>query len=299
MTVFELLNNLHRTSLKRNQSWGPVYKIISDLRGDLARKQQIITCLGYRHVLEMLPDRLELQKLYTQNWSSNATTNWKRAWQFIIERELVVLLYEHLRSLIATGPARGVTIHAAIGRPVTANEGLRALISYDFQEWAKKKDEKKRMIDHAADIIAIYGKLELSGLPEPLGGITHINPRPIAAAARAAAPVTPTGIAGATCNACTANPPRAIGSTAAAETMFTLLFEVLKLKYDTWNAYDRGAGLYAELSGSIHKYNKQFEVEETNWARTDFLILDWLKPATDGDGKVDWTEAKSTRNLPC
>ena len=82
------------------------------------------------------------------------------------------------------------------------------------------------------------------------------------------------------------------------KTILTALFHNLGLKYDKWNCYQRGLGLYSELSSSIHKYNKQFEVEETNWGRSDFLILKWLRLDVDEDGAVGWKDARVERNMP-
>ena len=63
-------------------------------------------------------------------------------------------------------------------------------------------------------------------------------------------------------------------------------------------ATQEGAGLYSELSSSIHQYNKQFEVNETNWNRSDFLTLQWLQPDVNSNGEVDWTQARVQRDLP-
>jgi hypothetical protein len=82
------------------------------------------------------------------------------------------------------------------------------------------------------------------------------------------------------------------------ETSFTPLFTTLDLKYHEWNGYRRGRGLYGELSNSIHGYNKQYEVNETNWARSDYLILQWLKPNMEENSPVEWMDERVKKNLP-
>ena len=66
---------LRDTTLYRQQQWAPIYKIISDLRADVTKKQQIITCLGFRNVLEMLPAQPEVLKHFT-NPTPHGTGKW-------------------------------------------------------------------------------------------------------------------------------------------------------------------------------------------------------------------------------
>ena len=82
------------------------------------------------------------------------------------------------------------------------------------------------------------------------------------------------------------------------ETTFTHLCTTLGLRYGKWNCYEHGLGLYSELSSGIHNYDRQYEVDESNWGRSDFLILKWLQPTVDGQGRVGWNGIRAERNLP-
>ncbi|KAH9873319.1 hypothetical protein J1614_005717 [Plenodomus biglobosus] len=130
--VPQLLTRLREKTPDRQQQWAPIYKIISDFKEDVAKKQQIITCLGFRHVLETLPDRQEVSRHFTNPTPHSATGYWKMTWQFVVERELVLLLYEHLYSLATSKkPPEGVPIPDLPTIP--GSDSLRELILYDFE----------------------------------------------------------------------------------------------------------------------------------------------------------------------
>ena len=260
--IFDKLRNMH---LHKQQQWGPVYNIINELRADVAKKQQIITCLGLRHVLEMLPDKTEIVRHFTNPTPQGATGHWKMTWQFAVERELVLLLYEQLHTLNTSSPGTLTLPHPP---SIPGSENLRRLISFDFGEWCRRS--RSKLISNVVSITQEYQRLETSVAATPV----HL----------------PSNILYNTGSAPRGDPPR---------TILTPLFtNTMGLQYDKWNCYQRGLGLYSELSSSIHKYNKQFEVDETNWDRSDFLILEWLKPDVEEDGRVDWQDARVKRSLP-
>ncbi len=280
LSVPETLTKLRDMSLHRQQQWAPIYKIISDLRADVMKKQQIITCLGFRHVLEMLPDQPELRRHFVNPTPHGATGYWKMAWQFVVERELVLLLYEHLQFLASSGATLPAGVPVPDPPTIPASENLRKLLLYDFQEWKKLRGSRQLLIQHALDTVTQYQRLEGSYIacctmtaaaaPGPLAtpGAGAAGAAGAPGAPGAPAALAPIGIL---------YPPAAPAVVPAAapvpETILTALFNTLSLRYHKWNCYQRGLGLYGELSSSIHKYNKQFEVDETNWGRSDFLIL--------------------------
>jgi hypothetical protein len=217
-------------------------------------------------------------------------------WQFTIERELVLLLYEQVHSM-ATSPIRPVVFNPALAAAPVAptirgSQTLRQLILYDFEEWVK--NSRRALTQNGAAIITEYQKV---------GNAMAASSALVAAAAATAPP--PGGVVPPAPPAVTTLYHPALPAAAAApnpnlppETTFTHLFTMLGLKYSKWNCYEHGLGLFGELSSSIHKYDKQYEVDETNWGRSDFLILKWLQPTVDKHGQVDWDQIRAERNLP-
>ena len=315
--LVDTFKKLRDCASHRQQPGAPLYDTMRDLRVDIARKQQIITCLGFRHVLEELPDRGETARHFVNPTLWGASGHWRMTWQFVIERELVLLLYEQVyRMATSASPTRAeIFVPPLAGAParptVDGSDDLRQIILYDFGEWVKK--HTTAMTRNGAAIIAEYIKVENAGAayaaaaavapapravvaPAPLAVTTLYPPSPPAAGATgAAAPVAAT-TAPVTTAPTTTTP--AGNANSLPETTFTHLFTRLNLQYGTWNSYERGLGLYSELSSSIHKYNKQYEVDETNWGRSDFFILKWLKPTVDDHGHVDWNSARAERGLP-
>ncbi|KAK3172073.1 hypothetical protein OEA41_004158 [Lepraria neglecta] len=260
----------------RSQHWKILYDTIEKKQSEIDQQQQIITCLGFRHVLEMLPDKTEIVNHFINPTPWGATGNWKMTWQFAVERELVLLLHEHIQVMAASGT---VTVPALTAVP--GSDSLRHLILYDFEEWIKRS--RRHLIGNAGRIVVEYQKIETAfAASTAMTATAHAATAP--AVGPAPVPIT------------TLYPAPA--RTTGPQTTFTHLFTALTLKYDKWNCYERGLGLFSELSSSIHKYNKQYEVDETNWGRSDFLVLQWLRPALDTNGEVDWKDARVKRNLP-
>jgi len=74
---------------------------------------------------------------------------------------------------------------------------------------------------------------------------------------------------------------------------------VASVAYADWPPYQRGRGLFNELSGNIHKYGKTYDLRDGDWLRSDGLILRWLKPDVDaGTGEVKWDDEWKNRRLP-
>ena len=94
--LVDIFKKLRDCASHRQQPGTPLYDTMRDLRADITKKQQIITCLGFRHVLEEMPDRGEIARHFVNPNTLGATGHWKMTWQFTIERELVLLLYEEV-----------------------------------------------------------------------------------------------------------------------------------------------------------------------------------------------------------
>lgn len=252
----------------------PIYNIISELRADVAKKQRIITCLGFLNVLQMLPDKAEVYNHFTNPTSWIATGYWEMTWQFAVERELVLLLFEQTQ--INPAFANIIIPHFKL---IPGSEKLRQLISFDFGEWCKKRRQisKKETFRIYAAYLKFY---------EAYAASSAIN---VAAAAAAPAQIEiffPTAAAPAGGPLKTRPPP---------ETILAPLFTTLGLKYDKWISYQRGRGLYSELRSSIHGCNELLEIDETNWNRSDLLILQWLKPDVEKEGGINWNNARMKR----
>ena len=124
---------LRDATAHRQQQWETLYNTIEKLHLELAQKQQAITCLGYRHFLEMLPDKRSLRNLFPTASLTDATPTWKLAWQVIVEKELHLMLQDHVNILhpgtfAATAPEP---------QPTDPNWYLRLLLENGFQYWAK------------------------------------------------------------------------------------------------------------------------------------------------------------------
>ena len=237
----------------QEQQWETLYKTIKELQVDLAQKQQAITCLGYRHILEMLPNKPSLQSLFPTASFTDATPTWKLAWQVIVEKELHVMLQDHV-NVLSPG-----TFPAAAPKPklTDPNSHLRLLLENGFQYWAKTN---RKRINTAITNNTITTVTQIApGLATAPGAVTKPKFR----------------------------------------TNFTDLLDSLGLEYWTWQGYQRGLGLYNELSTTIHTYGKRFEVDETNWAKSDSLVLKYLTPQAGSivDGEVKWDIARTDRNL--
>ena len=209
LTLTSILSELHTLGAQRHREWTPLFKEINDLKTDVAKKQQVITCLGFRHVLEKLPDQAELVH-YFSNWRpQGATGYWKMAWKFAVERELVLMLFERLQELIAAGVVVSI---APMASSLAKSGNLRELLKNDFEHWFSKLRGRRLIQVNAHDIDSAYKRFEQAQ-----------------AAAKARTPTRPPG-----------NIFHAPAVSPAQNTLHTALFIALSLKYDEWNSYTRG-----------------------------------------------------------
>ncbi|MCJ1467358.1 hypothetical protein MMC07_005982 [Pseudocyphellaria aurata] len=282
LTLQVILSKLHTFGAQRRHKYASLINKIDELKEDIADKQRVITCLGFRHVLETLPDQVELGHCF-KNWrASSGTASWQKAWKFVVERELVLMLFEKLQELSAAGQV-ALSI-ASRAKGLDKSKPLRELFGSDFDNWFKNKGKGAISLKVNANRNANQNDNH-KGIDLAIQAYTRFEE------AQAAAKDTP--------------PARPQGNILHApevaredkDTQHTALFEKLNLKYYEWNSYMRGVGLYSELSSSIHQYDT-FEVHETDWARSDLLILQWLRPDVNANGEVDWTRERVQRGLP-
>lgn len=278
----------------QKQQWTPIYKQIREQGTELAKKQRVITSLGFRHVLENLPDQSKILAEFGLTKAPSATGTWQLTWQLAVEQKLIMMLQEHVSKLAlntpqpstaptaasnpsptpglpstpASTPApSGPSSKSAVGPGMATtkppSDPLREILQHDLEYWISKLKRDKagntKLTTHASQITAEYQRM--------------------------------------TSTATGAGPPPA-PPTGAKKSTYTQLFIDLGLDYASWNGYQRGFGLYGELSGSIHKYSQTFEVHETGWARNDWLVLQWLKPAQDANGEVLWDGTRKRLGPP-
>jgi endonuclease IV len=74
---FEKLSN---SSITKAQLFEPVYREIQRLRDTVKKQKQIITCLGFCHVLKMLSDKTEIIRHFIHPIPWGATGHWKMTW---------------------------------------------------------------------------------------------------------------------------------------------------------------------------------------------------------------------------
>ncbi len=77
--------------------------------------------------------------------------------------------------------------------------------------------------------------------------------------------------------------------------------EVYKPDYETWPSFLQGYNLYSELSSNIHTYRKSYDIQETNFTKSQRVILNWLNPTDAIDPKtkeVSWEKVWKNRGLP-
>ncbi|OAL56474.1 hypothetical protein IQ07DRAFT_674672 [Pyrenochaeta sp. DS3sAY3a] len=240
------LSGLRKAANDKEQKLKILFDTVKKLQSEISLKQQIITSVGYRHVLERFPSVTTLQGLFPRaNLQPNVSTPlWKRTWQVIVEVELYAMLREHVNTITP----HTFTALPPEPRQPEANWYLRRLLKFEFLHWTSKN---KATIRNQITLISTAG--------------------PIAATARPAH---------------------------AHATTLTVLFQTLNLQYSEWQTYVRGSGMFSELSESIHGYNKLFEVDETNWAKSDWLILNYLTPREDASGNIDIANQWNLRGLP-
>lgn len=161
---------------------------------------------------------------------------------------------------------------------------LRSLLQHDFNFVAERKH--KTIMKNTGAISVLSSTLASSTTSGAAGTSALIAPSGLSSTATSK---TAFGKSTATGS----------GTVTIPTSAYTTLLQTLGFKYENWQAYQRGLGLYGELSNTIHTYGKQYEVDESNWARSDWLILSWLTPtAFTATGEADWSLARKDRNLP-
>ena len=282
-------------SVVKNEQSRVLYEAFEIQRTEIARQQQIITCLTYRFALERLPQKDALIMTKTPGTTNSATGAWQKMWRLAVEAELNRMLVDYIdpqSSLLASSTTSGTTSATGVtaigatpavpGHNTSANSAtvntpkpphsLRKLLQSDFDYWTSKQKS-------TSDLQVAKNKNKKvptgAGLPRPAvpAGVAVVD----------GVTVTGGNIALATP---TANPPP------NGRTGKYVRVEFYPPPYDKWPSFSHGHTLYGELSSNIHTYQKSYDIDETNFTKSQRTILEWLAPRDLAksleDGRVMW-----------
>ncbi|KAI1388493.1 uncharacterized protein F4822DRAFT_402985 [Hypoxylon trugodes] len=236
------------------------FRISSPARGrgrTLPEQQRIITCVKYRHVFGQLPDRgsgMHNAPLSSDGYSAA----WKKTLRIATECVIQTMI-----------------VHYIDPSPITpsATSSLQPLLQYDFEMWVKQSGSLRAAKKHMARY-----------RPE-LGESTRATKNEWTAEQRIEDIL-------AILQSKTSRQARANKPTETKTTGNFSLAEYFKPNYSEWPSFQRGYGLYHELSGNIHAYCKFHDVQEDIFWKSDGHYFDWLTPKDDeinhDTGKVDW-----------
>ena len=116
---------LEKTGAAKSQHLQPILEEIERLRDTVETQRQIITSLGYRRLIEHLPNRSHYDKtLALQSHQKNSTRYWSEIWRGLVVQEL--------NNMINKPP----------GTPVTPPRPLTQLFNYNFEAWRNKAKNK-------------------------------------------------------------------------------------------------------------------------------------------------------------
>ena len=117
--------HLSKTGAARNQHLQPILEEIGRLRDTVETQRQIITSLGYRRLIEHLPNKSHYDRaLALQPHEKNSTRYWCEIWRGLVVQEL--------NNMINKTP----------GTPATQPRPLTQLFHYNFGSWRNKGQNK-------------------------------------------------------------------------------------------------------------------------------------------------------------
>ena len=178
-----------------------------------------------------------------------------------------------------TTPLAGSTTGPTTSR---TRPSLRKLLEWDFVYWAKKNGQLNN---------------DKAKLNVPTGAVA--GGAPVAAGVALTAAAAGGGGTGAGAGA---GAGAAKGRGGPGTTGRYLRVETYSPEYTTWPSYSYGNSLYSELSTNIHKYNRSYNIDKTNFTESQRIILQWLSPRADNidrnNGDVSWGSEWTRRGFP-
>lgn len=117
----QLLN----TGAAQSQHLQPILEEIGRLRDTVETQRQIITSLGYRRLIEHLPNKLHYDRnLALKSHEQNSTRYWCETWRGLVVQELTNM------------------INKPPGTPAIPPRPLTQLFNYNFEAWRNKTKNK-------------------------------------------------------------------------------------------------------------------------------------------------------------
>lgn len=129
---------LRNVGAQRVHGYQVLYNVIEKLQSELDETQQILTCLGYRHVLEMLPnkDSIDFQNHSDDptNGRLSATSAWNMIWDIAVQEQLLkmIQLYNNARATGTVAPAAPPAVPPTTAATSPQLVTLEQLLQHDF-----------------------------------------------------------------------------------------------------------------------------------------------------------------------
>ncbi|CAF9942048.1 MAG: hypothetical protein HETSPECPRED_004720 [Heterodermia speciosa] len=307
-------------SVVKNEQFKVFYEAFEIQPTEIARQQQIITCLIYRFALERLPQKDASIMTQTSPRTSSATGVWQKMWRLAVEAELDRMLVEYIdpQSLLlapsttsgttsatgvaAIGTTTAVPSHNTSANSATVNtpkppHSLKKLLQSDFDYWTSKQKSTSdlQVAKKNKNVPTGAGLTGPADVPAGVAVVAGANGTVVAG-------VTVTGGNIALATSTVQPPPNGASWTTGKY----VRVEFYKPPYDKWSSFSYGHTLYGELSSNIHTYQKSYDIDETNFTKSQRTILEWLAPRDLAKSledrrvmweTVDWEEQWARRIL--
>lgn len=304
----EAVKLLRDMSVVKNEQSRVLYDAFEIQRTEIARQQQIITCLTYRCALENLPQK-DAPIMEKPQGTHSATAAWQKMWKFAVEAELDRMIVEYIdpeSPLLALPPP--TTSGTTSANPATVNQpkpprSLKKLLQSDFDYWTSQHRSRKALLEIARQsknvptVADHTGKADVPAGVAVVAGVTVTSGTVALAAPKAQTPAINT------MPASKAQTPALNTMPATWTTGKYVRVESYRPPYDKWPSFSHGHTLYGELSNNIHTYQKSYDIDETNFTKSQRTILEWLDPRDldksleDGRETVDWQDQWTKRIL--
>lgn len=156
---------------ENKQQWDILYKVIEKQQTEIYQQGQLISCLEYRHALEMLPNRSAAMLQGLPGKAPSATLVWKKTWEGAVKLELQHMIHERIFNNAAASPAGGPPVP-----PVPSQRtGLQDCLRSDFDFWANRKLNTVTQLPTTPNPLVDYYKLPYDEWSIYLRGLSMYN----------------------------------------------------------------------------------------------------------------------------
>lgn len=304
----DAIETLREISSRKYYQYKILYDTIEKLQSELDEKQQTITCLGYRHVLEKLPNKTSNAFKSHPDYPSppaklSATRAWHITWDLAVTNQLSSMIQEYNNARAAVAPTTLPATTAAAPAPSTAHGSSTAPGASTAPSTSTAPGASTAPGTSTAPGMSTAPGTSTAPAPSTAPGSSTAP-----GVSTAPGPPTPVSLdqvlrydfdfhtqlwANSAGRIRKGQPIPTLGSTNLAS-------------YKDWPSYTRGKSLYSALSTNIHSFGKSYEIHEINWLKMDYDTLRWLKPtgtvpASTDDPSIEeayWNGQWTDRNLP-